>query len=367
MVRCIYYIFSPIDFLRDILYNKKRILFRGKEQKMTTIQDIADKLNISKGTVSKALNNAPDISETLQKQILETAVELGYTKLRRYKNARRRLCIIVQRDNIQYKEPHHFAYDIVMGFRQMAEPAGYEVEIAPVDIHVQEKVSYDVFMLQNDYSGAFALGFSLNEPWMKDFQTSRTPVVLYDNHIVGNPNTAYVGIDNAEGMELAIAYLKNLGHEKIAYLSSALGSHIMQVRYRAFFQAMEHHGLYADDSWAGCSYFLSECMEKHLPRFLDMGMTAIICCQDTFATAAITQCKQLGFRIPEDISIIGFDDIPVCPYTDPPLTSVRQDRIELGKSGYYALNSLMNQVSIGTLLLHAQLIRRESSGPAPEL
>ena len=58
---------------------------------MTTIQDIADKLNISKGTVSKALNNAPDISEALQKQILVTAVELGYKKLRRYKNAKRRL------------------------------------------------------------------------------------------------------------------------------------------------------------------------------------------------------------------------------------------------------------------------------------
>ena len=89
---------------------------------MTTIQDIADKLGISKGTVSKALNNAPDISETLQKQILETAVELGYTKLRRYKNSAKRLCILVQKDFIQYEEPHHFAYDIVMGFRQMAEP-----------------------------------------------------------------------------------------------------------------------------------------------------------------------------------------------------------------------------------------------------
>ena len=63
------------------------IFVKEGEWEMTTIQDIADKLNISKGTVSKALNNAPDISETLQKQILETAVELGYTKLRRYKNA----------------------------------------------------------------------------------------------------------------------------------------------------------------------------------------------------------------------------------------------------------------------------------------
>ena len=107
-------------------------------------------------------------------------------------------------------------------------------------------------------------------------------------------------------------------------------------------------------------------MEKHLPRFLDMGMTAVICCQDTFASAALTQCQQLGYRIPQDISIIGFDDLPICPYTSPPLTTVRQDRIELGKSGYYALNSLMNQVSIGTILLHAQLIERNSSGPAPK-
>ena len=328
---------------------------------MTTIQDIADKLGISKGTVSKALNNAPDISETLQKQVLETAVELGYTRLRRYKKPTRRLCVIVQKDNIEYLEPHHFAYDIIMGFRQMAEPAGYEVEIIPLDVKFQREITYDIFMLQNDFAGSFILGFSLGEPWMKEFSSSRTPAVLYDNHMIGNPNTAYVGIDNNEGMELAVGYLKKLGHQKIGYLSSALGSHIMQVRHRAFFQAMHSHGLKADSSYAGCSYYLSECMEKHLPRFLDMGMTAVICCQDTFASAAITQCQQMGYQVPRDISIVGFDDIPLAPYTSPPLTTVRQDRTELGKSGFYALSSLLNGVSIGTMLLHAELMARQST------
>ena len=135
----------------------------------------------------------------------------------------------------------------------------------------------------------------------------------------------------------------------------------MLVRHRAFFQAMHNHGLKADSSSAGCSYYLTECMEKHLPRLLDMGMTAVICCQDTFANAALTQCQQLGYQVPRDISIIGFDDIPICPYTSPPLTTVRQDRSELGKSGYYALNSLLNGVSIGTMLLHAELIVRKST------
>ena len=151
---------------------------REECKKMTTIQDIADKLGISKGTVSKALNDAPDISETLQKQILETAVELGYTRLRRYKNSARRLCILVEEENIQYTEPHHFGHDIVMGFRQMAEPAGFEVEIVPVSEDSQRSISYEVFMLQNDYAASFVLGFSLNDPWMTAFETSRTPAVL---------------------------------------------------------------------------------------------------------------------------------------------------------------------------------------------
>lgn len=328
---------------------------------MTTIQDIADKLGISKSTVSKALNNAPDISQTLQKQILETAVKLGYTKLRRYRKPVKKLCIIVQKNNIQYKEPHDFAYDIIMGFRQIAEPAGYEVAVVPVDTNIQREISYDTFTLHKDFAGAFVLGFSLSEPWMKDFHTSHTPTVLYDNHIIGNPMMSYVGIDNEEGMNLAIAHLKELGHRKIGYLSSALGSHIMQVRHRAFFQAMRSHGLKVDSSYAGCSYYLSECMEKYLPRFLDTGMTAVICSQDTFASAAITQCRQLGCQIPQDISIVGFDDIPLAAHTSPPLTTIRQDRIQLGKSGFNALSGLLNGVSLGTVLLHASLIVRAST------
>lgn len=340
-------------------YEFYQIYQRGFFQ-MATIQDIADKLGISKGTVSKALNGAADISEALQKTVLETAVEIGYTKIRRQKNSTKKLCILIA--NMDYTESHHFGYEIILGFRQMAEPAGYFVDIIPVTEQLQKSTPYDIFMLQNGYLGAFILGFSLSDPWMKDFHTSRTPTVLYDNYITANPNIAYVGIDNNEGMELAVSHLKQLGHRKIGYLSHALGSHIMQVRHKAFFHALRQNGLKSDPTFAGSSYYITQCMEKHLPRLLDLGMTAIICSHDLIANAAMVQCQQLGYRVPSDISIIGFDDLPICAYTSPPITTVRQDRIQLGKSGYYALSSLMNQVSIGTLLLHAKLIVRESTG-----
>lgn len=140
----------------------------------------------------------------------------------------------------------------------------------------------------------------------------------------------------------------------------------MQVRHKAFFQAMRQNGLRADSDFAGASYYISQCLEKHLPRLIQMGMTAIICSHDLLANAAMIQCQQFGIRIPDDLSIIGFDDLPICPYTYPPMTTVRQERTEIGKCGYYALDSLRNSVSIGTLLLHAKLMVRNSTGPASE-
>lgn len=327
---------------------------------MATLLDIAEKLGVSKGTVSKALNGAPDISETLRKTILETAVEMGYTRIRRTKDPEKKVCIAIE--NIEYTNPSHFGYDIVMGFRQMAEPAGLTVDIVPINEKLQKAKPYDIFMLEQGYIGAFIMGLSLNDPWMKCLKSSYTPAVLYDNYIKANPHTAYVGVDNKEGMDLAVAYLKKLGHKKIGYLSGALGSFYTQMRHKAFFSALKQNGLKSESILAGSSYYMSECTRKHLPRLLNMGVTGIICSHDLLANSTMIQCQELGYHVPNDISIIGFDDLPLSSYTIPPLTTIRQNRPELGKCAYYALDSLLNQVSISTILLHTQLMERESTG-----
>lgn len=327
---------------------------------MATIQDIADRLGVSKGTVSKALNGASDISETLRKNILDTAVEMGYARLHRHKSSTQKFCILFR--NMDYEQPHEFGYDFIIGFRQMAEPAGFGVDVIPVTEQMERETPYEVFMLKNDYKGAFVLGFSLEDPWMKDFRTCHTPTVLYDNYLPANPFITSIGIDNEEGMMLSVEHLKKLGHRNIGYLTSSSGSHIIQIRHKAFSKAMKQSGLKADSSCVGASYYISHCMEKHLPRLLSMGMTAFICSHDLIAHAAIVQCQQLGYQVPKDISIIGFDDLPLSAHTSPPLTTVRQDGKELGKCGYYALDSICNHVPIGTMRLHAQLIERSSTG-----
>ncbi len=329
---------------------------------MPTINDIAKKLGVSKSTVSKALNNGSDVSETLRKKILETAVEIGYERNRVRKDISKKLCIIVE--NMDAEKPSGFGYDIAMGFKKLAIPDGWDVTIEYVTIEMQKEISYDVFMLEHEYKGAFILGFALRDPWMEELKTAKTPAVLYDNYIKENPRVSYVGINNEEGFDYSISYLKKLGHKKIGYIGGALESHITLARHNAYLRGMQTHDLPVTEKMIGYSYFVSECIHRYLPILLKEQVTAILCAHDRLANAVITQCQEFGYRVPEDISVIGFDDAAFSAYTSPPLTTIRQDRTALGNCGYYALTSLLNATPISMLLLRAELIERESAGPA---
>ncbi len=326
---------------------------------MVRIQDIAQELNVTKSTVSKALNGADDISELTRKRVIETAIEMGYKKFDRKNMEKGKIAILIR--NMEYSEKADFGYDLILGFRQMAEQASYKVDIIEVDEKMMKSANYDVFMMGNDYIGGFVLGFSLHDEWTKQFATCKTPSVLYDNTSIGNPNVTSVGVDSKEGMEIAIKHLCDLGHKKIAYLSGLLGAYYTKERYEGFKFALKRHGIKFEKELYGDAYFVSECVFKHLPRLIEKGVTAIVCSHDLLAHAVMSQCLEMGIRVPEDISCFGFDDINSSEYSIPPLTTIRQDCIEIGKSGYYALNSLLNEVPIATLLLHARLIERKST------
>lgn len=291
---------------------------------MTTLDDIAQALGISKSTVSKALNGAKDVSKAMQQAVVEKAVELGYSRFNR-SSALPRIAVFII--NMEYTKPDDFGYEIISGFRMAAEPAGFQVEIVPLTIAQQNEIRYDEYMMKHNFAGALFLGMSLVDPWIREFETCQSPTVLYDNHISCNPHVTDIGVDNVESIELAVKHLRSLGHSKIGYLSSALQAYVYQQRYKAFIRVMTEQGLVADDTVMGNSYHVSDCIAQHLSRLLDNGCTAIICSHDILANGVLQHCAELGLRVPEDISIIGYDDIPMSRYTLPPLLpSVRTGR-----------------------------------------
>lgn len=331
---------------------------------MATINDIAQRLGVSKSTVSKALNNATDISDEMRKKILETAVEMGYIN-KRLQKKEQKICILVA--NMDYDTPNQFGHDIVLGFKQMAEPEGWTVDIVPVTKEFQRVTPYGVYMMEHGYQAAFVLGFSLLDPWIQEFRNTRIPTVLYDNYIKDNPCVASIGCDSQEGFDLAVRHLVKLGHTKIGLISGPLDSYILKARYNAYLNAMNKYGLEINESYIGLGYYVAESTKTYIPKLVEQGVTAILFSHDIRAISAITECMDRDIQIPSDLSIIGFDDLPMAAYTEPPLTTIRQDRIALGKCGYYAMNCLLNQVPIGSILLRAPLIVRSSTGPAANI
>lgn len=332
------------------------------EEIMATIKDIANKLGISVSTVSKGLNGASDISEHLRQAVLDTAVELGYTTKQMRGKVRKKLCIFVE--NMEYETPEQFGYDIILGFRQVAFRENYDITVFPVTPLFQSTEKYDTYMLKNGYVGAFMIGFALQDNWMNQFAVTNIPTVLFDNYVKKNPCVGSIGTDSFEGIDDAIVHLIGQGHRHIALLNGSRNSMISEQRRQAYIDSMSAHNLPFSETTMPYGYYVADAAKDHVNSLLSMGITAILCGNDLIASGVIAECELHGYKVPEDISVIGFDDIPIAAKLNPPLTTIRQDRIELGKSGFYTLHSLINHVSISRTMLRPQLVVRRSTAQA---
>ena len=328
---------------------------------MVTMKEIAAKLGIAISTVSKGLNGANDISEELRQHILDTAIEMGYIPKNLRKEHLKKLCIFVE--NMDYLKDDDFGYDIILGFKQMALRYNWTVEIIPLNPMLQSQEKYDTFMLKNGYSGALLLGLALHDDWMEQLKTTTIPSVLFDNHVSHNLKVGFIGTDSYEGIDLCVAHLVKLGHTKIAFLNGSPNSLVTTQRQEAFLSSMKANHLEIDENLMEYGYYTADCAKYHVPTFLSHGATAVICSADLIAQGVMEECKLRGFNVPEDISVTGFDDLPIASELEPPLTTIRQDRILLGKSGYNTLEGLLHNLPLSKTLLRAQLIVRSTTAP----
>lgn len=331
---------------------------------MVTIKDIAKRLGIAPSTVSKSLNNADDISDETKQLVFETALEMGY-KIKRNKNniglSERRVCIMI--DNMDYENHDQFGYDLILGFKNAAAGKNWHVDVIPTSLNALTEMAgrYDTFMIRKKYSGRFMIGFSMHNDYLQQIRSTRIPTVLFDNHITENPKVGYVATDCYEGLKMAILHLKNLGHKKIAFLNGTKNTMISYERINAFQQIMNELDLKVYDELTENGYYVPNCARSHVPGFIRNKATAIVCASDLIASDVINEVTRLGFTVPDDISVIGFDDLPFSANLTPPLTTIRQDRLSLGKSALMLLDGLINDIPISKMILHAKLIEREST------
>lgn len=328
---------------------------------MATIKDIAKKLGISVSSVSKGLSGASDVSEETRQLILNTAIELGYVSRRnKAESSTRKVCIFVE--NMGYERIEQFGYEIIVGFRLAATEKQWDVDIVPIAMNRHFDYDYEDYMTRNNYSAGFLLGFSLHNDFLKQLGRTKIPTVLLDN-VVYNPHVGCVGIDNQQGLVCVVEHLAELGHTNIAMMNGELHSRVSQERLQGFKQGMIKCGLTIHKELIAHGDYTSTCAAQYVEGFVKGGATAVVCASDLIAHGVLAELYRLGLRVPQDISVTGFDDIPLARYTTPPLTTIKQNRLMIGKSVCMAMEQIMSGNAISRLLLMPELVVRESTGP----
>ena len=320
-----------------------------------TIKDISEALNISISTVSKALNDATDIAEETKLMVRKYAESMGYRLKTR--QASRRICALYER--VDSDTRNNILTHVISAFNDIAIANNFEV-ITDTIASKPEGFNLDEYLKSNNFCAAFIVGMNFDSPVYKQLRKAHVPIVLLDNRVTDSPMISSVSSDNTDAIVRAVKYLSNLGHEKIGLLMGEKNSLISAERLAGYVL-----GLAQEDKDFNLEYvyqgdFTKESGEQAAAFFCDTNVTAIISCSDFMAMGLIDGLAAQGKRVPQDISVIGFDDIHLLKYTNYNLTTMKQDFAQMGEQAFRQISEMLSGRSSQQIMLGCQLIERGS-------
>lgn len=328
--------------------------------KPITIRDIARELNISVSTVSRALQDHPDISQQTKKAVRECAMRLNYkpnimaSNLRTSKNTT--IGVVMPELN------HYFFSSVLDGIEQTANEAGYNILICQTREDV-EKEYRSVHTLIGTRVAGMLVGVSKQTQSLHHLQevlNHGIPLVLYDRPCPSLQCDQVVS-DDYTGAFNAVEHLIRTGRKRIMYLSSSMQLEVSRRRYQGWRDALIKYHLPASESMImECDTRAKAIMDTPSILQREERPDAIFCVNDDCAAGVLHVAQMMGLSIPQDLSICGFTDAPLCRATSPMLTTVQQHGAEIGKKAMLRLlKRLSGEDKIPqTEMVHTDLILR---------
>lgn len=303
---------------------------------MVTIYDVAKEAGCSPTTVSKAFNNYSGVSDATYKKIMEAADKLGYTvntNARALATKKTWLLGVLFSEDVNTGIAHPHFSEILQSFQVRAGEYGYDVVFVNKRLGNRE-ASY---LEHCKYRGVDGVLLAANKIFTDEIQSVLSSEIKCVSVETNYPNTHTVISDNRMGSLQALEYLYFLGHRKIAHMACPLTSVAGQERYSAYKEFLKSKGLEENPKYlVETKEFKPEdgiaAATQLLQQAWDDLPTAVFCGYDDIACAAMTTFKAQGFRVPEDLSIVGFDNVTISGYTTPSLTTIEQDRAAIGEN-----------------------------------
>jgi len=325
---------------------------------MATLKEVAQRAGVSVATVSCALNNSPKVTAKTKEKILQVAKELNYTPNKSARNLKKRKTETIGLFLRDFGGP--FYNDLIQGVQKITMENGYDLIVCST-YGGTDSTGYS-FLRDNGVDGAIILASNLEDTDILNITRDGFPIVLLDRVLEGN--CIYnILIDNKAG---AYEATKHLIEEKRLRLGCIVGpenSYDSQLRFEGFKDALGENNCIISNNLIAQGDFTEksgyDCMKKILKNDRP---DAVFCLNDEMAIGALTYLKEQKLRVPEDIAIIGFDDIKLASYIQPALSTVGHPKFEWGEEAAECLfNALNKPDQAKNKLLPTQLVVRESS------
>lgn len=319
-----------------------------------TIKEIAQKFNLSVATVSKALNGSTDISEETRKTICEYAKEIGY-RSRKSMALNGRIAVLWGKG----EKTDGALSEVYQSFLSAAEDARYVV----VSDVVGENFNLNEYLSYNHFYGALLLDINFNSPVYAQLKNARYPLVLFDNYVTNSELVSGIGSDNIHAVEECVDYLVSLGHKKIAFLGGERASLVGAERLAGYVLGLARNSIEYRYDLTYFGDYTNEAGESAAEYFLqnNKDFTAIVCASDAMAIGFINRMRRAGKSVPEDVSVIGYDDLKSVRGAEYNLTTVRQDFDLLGERAFRILESSMKGLASQRATVGCTLIPRGST------
>ncbi len=339
----------------------------AKPSERLDIRTIARAANVSIATVSRTINRVATVNPQIAKRVWEVIEELDYfpnTQARALVSGRSRIFGLIVSEIT-----NPFFPELIQGFEDIAVEHGYEILVSSTN-HDPKRMSHCIRrMLERKVDGVAVMTFGIEEPLLDQLAKRKVPLVFID---VGpkRPGISLLKVDYHHGIRQGVQHLVALGHKNIAFISGPATLHSAQSRLSAFSTSLKESDITPNPAWTLEGDHTMEggiaAMERLLTENGKKIPTAVMCSNDMTAIGVLHKLYRAGLRVPDDLSVIGFDDIHIAEVTIPPLTTIQMSRFEIARAAVTALRAQLESSDDSTpkrdYKIQTELIVRESTG-----
>jgi DNA-binding LacI/PurR family transcriptional regulator len=336
-------------------------------RKRVTIGDVAARAGVSKSAVSFVFNNRPGVSASARERILRAADELGWqpsARARALSRSRTQAVGLVIRRDPELLSTDPFFPQFMAGVEMGLTAHDYSLVLQVVGDEQSERAAYERFARESRADGVFLTDVRIADPRPQAVRALGLSAVVVAPESTDARDDVTIGMRDDDGVRRAVHHLHALGHRRIAHVMGAPGYVHTEARRRAWHDTLAELDLPADRVVTADFTGASGARATHELLDLPEPPSAIVYGNDLMAIAGISAATDRGIRVPDDLSVVGFDDIPLAPYAMPPLTTVRQNVVAWGTAAAQTLVALVEGREPPTVgLPPVEFVVRGSTGP----